>query len=292
MTESKGEGCGHRFAAPGAPRESCALEVEPRCEEQSPHCYWHCSCPDVAEEKRTSSDLRARLERAVQEHTYLEGAHLWGAQLQGADLWAARLHNAMLMDAQLQGARLTDAQLGGSTLYRARLDRDTECETTVWGTPREEVERQWEHAATVYHALREHYRESGNERRMEEFYIRESRCRHLGQHGWLRRMVWHPHRLLWGYGAMPSLLFAWMAALVLLFGLAVFPAVGVTDSASVSHSVVDGMALSLVTFATLGYGNTYPASKLGQMLAGIEAMLAMVLAAMFVVSLTRKYVRG
>ncbi len=55
---------------------------------------------------------------------------------------------------------------------------------------------------------------------------------------------------------------------------------------------MDGLALSLVTFATLGYGNTYPASRVGEMLAGLEAMLSMVLVAMFVVSLARKYVRG
>jgi Na+/H+ antiporter NhaC len=52
------------------------------------------------------------------------------------------------------------------------------------------------------------------------------------------------------------------------------------------------MALSLVSFATLGYGNRFPASKLGEMLGGLEAMLSMILVAMFVVSLTRKYVRG
>jgi hypothetical protein len=98
--------------------------------------------------------------------------------------------------------------------------------------------------------------------------------------------------VVWGYGAIPWLLFAWMAALVLLFGLAIFPWIGVSDSAATSYSVVDGMALSLVSFATLGYGNRFPASRLGEMLGGLEAMLSMILVAMFVVSLTRKYVRG
>jgi hypothetical protein len=246
----------------------------------------------VVEEKRASADLKARLEEVVADHVHLEGAYLWGAQLQGANLWAARLQNAVLMDAHLQGARLTDARLEGATLYRIVLDRTTECETTTWGTPREEIEGHWQHAASVFHTLREHYRQSGSERRMDEFYVREARCRHLAQHGWARRMVWHLHRVVWGYGAIPWLLFGWMAVVVLLFGLAIFPVIGVTDSAATSHRVVDGMALSLVTFATLGYGNSYPASKAGEMLAGIEAMLSMVLVAMFVVSLARKYVRG
>jgi hypothetical protein len=247
----------------------------------------------VAEEKRTSSDVGPRLEAAIQQdQAHLEGAYLWGAQLQGANLWAARLQRAMLMDAQLQGATLTDAQLQGATLYRIGLDRAAQCETTIWGTPQEEKDEHWEQAAVVYHTLREHYRESGNERRTEEYYVREARCRHLAQHGWLRRSAWGLHRLLWGYGAMPWLLFAWMGLIVLLFGLIVFPAIGISDATSVSHSIVDGLALSFVTFATLGYGNTHPASKFGEMLAGLEAILSMALVAMFVVGLTRKYIRG
>jgi len=249
----------------------------------------------VASEKRTSPDLKPRLEKAVQDRVHLEGAFLWGAQLQSANLWAAHLQNAMLMEAQLQGARLADAQLDGAALYRMSLNRATQCESTVWGTPREENDQVWAHAAAVFHTLREHYRETGNERRMEHFYVREARSRHLAQHGWARRTAWHLHRLLWGYGAIPWLLFAWMAFIVLVFGLAVFPLIGISvpdTASSTSHSVVDGLALSLVTFATLGYGNTYPASKVGEILAGIEAMFAMVLVAMFVVSLTRKYVRG
>jgi len=199
------------------------------------------------------------------------------------------------MEAQLQGARLADAQLDRAALYRISLDRSTQCESTVWGTPKEEADRLWGHAASVFHTLREHYRETGNERRMEEFYVREARCRHLAQHSPARRAAWHLHRIVWGYGSIPWLLFAWMAVLVILFGLVVFPVIGVSvpgSSPVVSHKLVDGLALSLVTFATLGYGNTYPASKLGEILAGLEAMLAMVLVAMFVVSLTRKYVRG
>ena len=295
MTGETEAACGYRFTRAGAPQPTCGLPLEPRCQESPRHCYWHCSCHDVAEEKRTSPDVKSRLEKAVQEGAHLEGAYLWGAQLQGASLWAAHLEDAMLMEAQLQGARLSDAQLDGATVYGIGLDRSTQCESTAWGTPREEIDHVWRHAAAVFHTLREHYRESGNEQRMDEFYIREARCRHLAQHGWPRRAIWQVHRVVWGYGAIPCLVFAWMAFLVLVFGLVVFPVIGVNvpaSGAAVSHSVVDGLALSLITFSTLGYGNTYPASKFGQMLAGFEAMLAMVLVAMFVVSLTRRYVRG
>jgi hypothetical protein len=292
VTEAAHDGCGYSFSSADAPRPTCGLDVETRCDEEPRHCYWHCSCTDVVEEKRTQSGVGERLAEAVQEQAHLEGAQLWGADLRGADLWAARLQDAMLMDAQLQGARLTDAQLQGASLYRAGIDRATECENSIWGTPREEIEGHWEQAAAIFHSLREHYRESGNERRTEEYYIREMRCLHLAQHGLGRRMVWHLHRVLWGYGAIPWLLLAWMVALVLAFGLVIFPVIGVTDSTSISHSVVDGLALSLVTFPTLGYGNRHPASRMGEMLGGLEGLLSMILVAMFVVSLTRKYVRG
>jgi len=293
VTGEREAGCGHGFSRGGAPRSTCGLEVEPRCEEHPKRCFWHCSCGEVASEKRTSAEVKSRLEEAVQEGAHLEGAFLWGAQLQGAKLWAAHLEDAMLMEAQLQGAHLSDAQLDGAKMHGIGLDRWTQCESTVWGTPREEMDGQWAHAAAVFHGLREHYRETGNERRTDECYIREARCRHLAQHGLARRLMWHLHRVVWGYGAIPWLLFAWMAFLVLLFGVVVFPAIGVeVEGSGVSHGIADGFALSLVTFATLGYGNSYPASKAGQMLAGLEAMLAMVLVAMFVVSLARKYVRG
>ncbi len=295
MTGDQDARCTYPFTHPSAPQPTCGLPSEPRCGETPQHCYWHCTCHDVTSEKRTSPDLKSRLEQAVQDGAHLEGAFLWGAQLQRANLWAAHLQNAVLMEAQLQGARLSDAQLDGAALHRISIDRSTQCESTVWGTPKEEKDQLWAHAAAVFHTLREHYRETGNERRMEHFYVREARARHLAQRTWPRRAAWHLHRLLWGYGAIPWLLFAWMAFIVLLFGLLIFPAIGIHlphPTSSVSHSLLDGLALSLVTFATLGYGNTYPASRLGEILAGIEAMSAMVLVAMFVVSLTRKYVRG
>lgn len=409
MAQRGDGGCGRRFWHRGAPRESCGLAVDPRCREAPQRCYWHCGCQDVAEEKRRSDRLAARLEGAVSDGTYLEGAdlrganleqaklpsaqlpgafmsgvrlqkailrqanledaviqdanlcganlvranlrrarlegscldeadlkearmtevglqgaflrrayledadlargtmtfanledaHLWRARLPGASLTSASLQRADLRRARLDGAGLLGAILDGASLAEIRLDGWSACETTVWGTPKEEVTGSWREAAGVFYSLRRHYSDTGDHRRADEFYIRELRCRHLAQGAWMRGTVWALHRLLWGYGAMPWLLCAWMILLVTLFGLLLFPWVGITSSQpslvpawdAVSHDAIQGLALSLVTFATLGYGNRYPASELGEVLAGIESILAMLLVSMFVVSLTRKYSR-
>ncbi len=247
---------------------------------------------------------RARLKRAGLREARLDGVYLQEADLRHADLGGGlTVQDALLADADLRGAYLEHAHLQGSGLLRIRLDRWTRCETTEWGTPRDAFEvaesaegrpreiTRWLCQKAVFQLLREHYRETGNHEREDHFAVREARCRHLALPGWKRWTTWKIHQILWGYGVMPWLLLGWMAAVVLLFGVAVFPRVGIADGYSVCHQVWQGVALSLVTFATLGYGNLHPASIGGEVWAGVESILAMVFVSMFVVSLARKYVR-
>jgi hypothetical protein len=240
----------------------------------------------------------------------LRNAFLNEAQLQDASVGGADLRGAHVSGAYLQGADLAGARLHGARLKGIRLDRYSRCSTTNWGAPWQEIQENWWAAADVFCILRQHYHESGFYAREDDFYIREMRCRQLsvvrwtqgkrwrgllpwiGWKMWGRRIGWSVHRLVWGYGAMPWLLPLWMLLCVCLFA-ALFMATGVrTSGHPVSHSFWQGMALSLITFGTLGYGNRWPDALVGEALAGIEAMMAMVLTAMFVVSLARKCVRG
>jgi hypothetical protein len=265
----------------------------------------------------------ANLEGAILVGADLRNAFLDEAQLQDANLSGADLRKAHMAEARLQGAKLEGALLNGAWLTRIQLDRYSRCGPTNWGTPWEEAPPpeldpfppRWWAAADVFRILRQHYHESGFYAREDEFYIREMHCRRtsdveatrsmprkealLSRRGWRmwgRRMAWSIHSFVWGYGVDPWRTLRRMVACVGLFAV-VFWATGVRDfdlcaGQMVSHSFGHALVLSLITFGTLGYGNRWPASLSGEALAGVEAVLAMLLMAMFVVSLARKYVRG
>jgi hypothetical protein len=232
---------------------------------------------------------RANLRRAI-----LRAAVLVLADLHDASLISAQLQGAHLEEADLRGANLELAALDGASLHSVTMDRGTKCDSTEWGAPREEMGKHWRAAAGIFRGLSEHYREVGNRARADEFGIREARCLHLLQPRWKRWTAGALNRVLWGYGFLPWLLPLWMLAVMVAFGVAALPCVGIAGAPpnAISHGVVDGLALSAVTFATLGYGNRYPASRLGEVLAGGEAVAAMLLVSMFVVALARKYVRS
>jgi hypothetical protein len=82
-----------------------------------------------------------------------------------------------------------------------------------------------------------------------------------------------------------------MSVIVLFFGLFVFPLVGVVGpEKGVMHDPIQGLALSFVTFATLGYGNRTPHGVLGEIFGGIEALMGALLTSMFLVALATRYV--
>jgi len=233
----------------------------------------------------------ARLEGAELTKANLQEACLVDAQLQGAQLRHARLLGADLRRAQLGWADLSEARMDGAALAEIEMNRWSRCASVDWGTPREEREEHWDDAASVFRALKEHYRETGNYRRADECYVREARCWHRS-HRWWKRALLVPHQAAWGYGAVPWLLLVPMVLTILLFGLVVFPCTGMNIPTGNEPRLMPGIALSLVTFGTLGYGNRFPASEVGEMLAGVEAIIATLLSAMFVVALARKYIRG
>ena len=89
---------------------------------------------------------------------------------------------------------------------------------------------------------------------------------------------------------VPSNVLGWMGFVVLVWTLLFWiSGVQVADSGH-THSLGNALTLSLITFSTLGYGNWHPASGWGHLLAGIEALLGVLLSAAFLVSLATKYV--
>jgi len=180
----------------------------------------------------------------------------------------------------------------------------------VWGTVGELSHQHFEEAASVFRTLRTHFRSLSNLREAEQVYYWEMTALHLRAidaefnpaDKWLRRwrirtlgtslkwLGWALHRWLWGYGVRPFLTFWWMLSVVSSFGLILFPYVGIHADNAVTHDPFSGLALSVVTFATLGYGNRTPCGTLGELFGGLEAIIGALLMSVFVVGLATRYV--
>jgi len=250
----------------------------------------------------------AALPNASLKHAILNRTHLYAAALNGAHMEGANLTYAYLEHANLQCAHLNRARLLG-----AGLDRRSNSEGTDWGVPTEEHDGDWAHAAAVYRMIGHHYAEKGNHEEAHKFYLREMTCHHRDiltgarpssgswdkVKGWVcdrlrrplfARGVWCLHKYFWGYGVMPWRVFCWMVVVVAAFAIA-FKYWGVAcGSGAASHCFQDALALSLITFSTLGYGDWVPKGDPAHLLAGFEAVAGALLAAAFLVSLATKYV--
>lgn len=189
-------------------------------------------------------------------------------------------------------------------LYEAEIDSGTRLDAVVWARDymlANEKRGKFAAAEATYRSLKQHRQEKGDYHAAGEFYFREMECIRKQRSG-LRRFLWTIfYKSSCGYGERPVWTFAWAFAVIVLWGLVVFPLVGIhnpdgsitrSSSPPVFHVFVDGLSLSLITFATLGYGNRYPLGSTGELLAGCEALLGMLLSSIFVVSFAKKVIRG
>jgi hypothetical protein len=115
------------------------------------------------------------------------------------------------------------------------------------------------------------------------------------------RFIWGLHRLVWGYGVRPARTFGWMAAVIVFFTALFYwwlPVACPDNSVVVPCESPGGLGglkvaltASLDAFTTVGYGGYRPGTDTGQLLAGVEGLLGVLLAAAFLVALATKYVR-
>jgi hypothetical protein len=276
---------------------------------------------------------RACLEGANLGSAILTSAKLNCASLVGTVLDKANAEQVNLEGADLSGARLHGARFDGAYLHGAKLSPETVSYDANLELPGELLDCQYLKAAHVFRSLGSHFHSVSNHHQSVEFYFREMTALHLAainatclpagsrferaecwisalkEHGdVLTWMGWAIHRWLWGYGVRPNWTISWILAVILLFGLLVFPIVGVVPpsrtpflrstsngsvpqrAAEVRHDPLNGLALSIVTYGTLGYGNRTPQGLLGEIFAGVEACLGALLTSIFIVSLATRYV--
>jgi hypothetical protein len=254
----------------------------------------------------------AQLPRAYMPGLDLVEADLSNANLEWADLQASDLTRANLYNANLNGTNLREVWLTNAKLSFASFNNLTTFEDVDWGPDyklsREKDFYDLRSAITVYRNLKQHRQNNGDYRTAGEFYFREMEC--------IRKQLPKFQQFLWalfykstcGYGERPTWSFGWALAVVLVWGCLLFPLVGVHNPDETTaflsgppslyrlvHNgprvLVSGLSLSLITFTTLGYGNRYPSSPLGEIFAGMEAILGMLLISLFVISFAKKIIR-
>jgi hypothetical protein len=238
------------------------------------------------------------------------------ASLRNAALVHLDARRADLTRADLSGANLDGARLGEACLCGAKVTTDTNLYDVSWEPyPGETRDLQFRDAAQVYRALELHFRAIADYEQASRFYFSQMEALHLdaidprrapGRGRWervswwlvprsvrparlARWLSWGLHRATWGYGARPFRTLWWMVAAVCLFAL-VYLAIGVVTGAGTRHGFPDALSVSVVTFATLGYGTRTPHGVWGETLGGVEALLGVVLPSMFIVALATKYV--
>ncbi len=249
------------------------------------------------------------------------GAHLVAAKFNRSIMVDCKLDQADATDANFEDADLSSASLQGTTfdrcyLHGIKLSPDTISYNAEWRLPAEFIEGHFDRAAHVFRALSGHFHSVSYHHESTQFYFLEMTALHLAAIGsqsppigpwaqrfrawcplteprsWLIWAGWSVHRWLWGYGVRPLRPLVWMAAIILFFGLLIFPAIGVVSGTGScpTHDRLVGLSVSLVTFATLGYGNRIPAGTLGEFLGGLEALGGALVTSVFLVSLATRYV--
>jgi len=231
------------------------------------------------------------------------GADFSRANMEGAICTNADLRRATLTDARLHEIVLTDVHVGAGTTIGEVAFYDREA-----APPDLVEERPLEAAAWVYRQLQALYRENSLPTLARRSYYLEKDAR--------RRLAWQQSdyasaikrevsRWVMRYGESPYRVLA--TSLLVIVGFAVlFPLTGgiqeVQEGRTITYAIDDpddapqwwigrvlfkSLYFSVVTFATLGYGDIQPIGTWARLLAGTEALLGSLLAALLVFVLAR-----
>ena len=99
--------------------------------------------------------------------------------------------------------------------------------------------------------------------------------------------------MLWGYGEKPFRTF-WVGLGIILFCAFVYHwggTIRVIDVGVKQISYAESLYFSIVTFATVGYGDYLPVNLIARFCAVFEALSGIILTPLFLVALTRRYLR-
>jgi hypothetical protein len=257
----------------------------------------------------TSADLKgadfskANLTLATLTDVSSIGTDFSGANLEGAIFTNADLRRATFEHARLHDTVLTDVHIGGGTTMGdvSIYDREN-------APPDLTDEQPLEAAAWVYRQLQALYRDNGLPELARQSYQMERDARRRfawTTSAYFKAIKWELSRWIMGYGSNPYRVLL-TSFLVIIVAAILFPLTGgiqeIQGDQAITYSIEDpeqaprwwigrvlfkSLYFSVVTFATLGYGDIQPIGAFARFLAGVEALLGALLAALLVFVLTR-----
>lgn len=225
--------------------------------------------------------------------------NLEGAIFTNADLRRANLENALLNQAVL-----TDVHIGsGTTFGETSVYEQETAQTNLSDIHRLEA------ASWTYRQLQQLYGRNAMAQLARRSYVQNKNA--WRRFAWEERdyteaIKWELSRWIVGYGISPFRVLGFSGLLVVLFAI-LFPLTGgiqevradqaitytINDPQSASPTwlatvIFKSLYFSVVTFATLGYGDIQPIGMSARLLAGFEAILGALLSALMVFVLARR----
>ena len=246
--------------------------------------------------------------------TKLQGANLLGTKLQGANLLGTNLLGANLLGANLQGANLGNSNLrdaifdektiltdvdffqctlDGSTIKNAYKNIDKE----VIQIRTTKKKNNYSRAREIYILLKNYFRREGMYDISGEYFIQEKKMEKILNK---KRKKWGKYflniflEIVSGYGERP--LNAIICSLIIILGSAhiywLFNGIMATnDKVTFGGTFFESLYFSIVTFATLGYGDLIPKAGFFRFIASFESLTGIILTAIFIFIFARKTTR-
>lgn len=222
-----------------------------------------------------------------------EDANLSHVSFQNSMIQQCSFGKAQLYSADFRAAEIVDCNFNLSHFRDIILDSVIIDEKTTFGKRLFDEEEGRYHLATIqYRKLKEIFRNSNLYHLADRFHYREMVCRRKTM------SVWNPLRwidfvlgdLLCKYGSSFWSILMWMIVLMVAFGFVFSRGAIRSTHAGQIGDLWHGIYFSIVTFTTVGYGDWYPIG-IFQYVAAAEAIVGVVLTALFTIIAARKIIR-
>ena len=226
------------------------------------------------------------------------GANLEGAIFTNADLRRTTLENALFNEAVFTNVHIgTDTQLGEQSVYENDSVQPVLSDIHPLGA-----------AAWAYRQRQRLYQANAlPELARRSFYQEKDARRRLAreQRDYAEAIKWELSRWVMRYGSSPYRILI-ISLLVIVVGALLYPVTGgiqeIQGEQVITYTIEDpqnaprwwigqvlfkSLYFSVVTFATLGYGDIQPIGQWARLLAGVETILGSLLSALLVFVLAR-----
>lgn len=252
----------------------------------------------------SGTDLR----RSTFESVDAYGASFRDANLEDAQFDEVDLRSADLIDARLYQVDFADTRADRRTTFGPMITYERRIDEAAGDAEKEEIARHSEAATWTYRQLESLFTQNADPVPTTKYFVREKDTRRkvaweLGNY--LRALKLEGSRWVMLYGTSPWRVIGSSAVLILACAL-LYPTTGgiqetgaevaitysleqPTDTATpiLLTVLTKSLYFSIVTFATLGFGDISPVGSFARMIAGIESLLGSLLLALLVYVLTR-----